>query len=68
MHESFAFSGLQPPVGCFLLLSIFWFQPLVWVSYFCFCRDLELACDEKVITAMRSSERLDYSEAQLTLS
>lgn len=58
---------LWKPLG-FLFLSIFWFHPLVWISYFCFCRDLELACDERVITAMSSTERLGYSEALLTLS
>ena len=34
--------------SAFLLLCIYWFHPLVWVSYFLFCRDIELACDQQV--------------------
>ena len=36
------------PLG-FLLLTIHWFNPLLWLSYVLLCRDIELACDEKVI-------------------
>lgn len=44
---------LWKPLG-FLLLSIYWFNPLIWIAYILLCRDIELACDEKVIKAMKA--------------
>ncbi|MGN0572111.1 MAG: M56 family metallopeptidase [Candidatus Fimenecus sp.] len=55
------------PLG-FLLLSIYWFHPLVWVSYFLFCRDMELACDERVVRKMPSAEKKAYAETLLLCS
>lgn len=55
------------PLG-FLVLAVHWFNPLVWVSYLLLCRDIELACDEKVIREMRSAQRADYSQALLSCS
>ena len=52
------------PLG-FLLLAIHWFNPLVWVAYALFCRDLEFACDEAVIKSLDPSQRADYSQALL---
>ena len=52
------------PLG-FILLAVYWFNPLVWLSYVLFCRDLEFACDEAVIKALDASERADYSQALL---
>ena len=54
------------PLG-FLLLSIYWFNPLLWVAYVLLCRDIESACDEKVISEFGDNEKADYSEALLTL-
>ena len=54
--------------AAFVILSIYWFHPLVWVSYFLFTKDLELACDERVIREMNPEERADYSEALLSCS
>ncbi|MBO5039752.1 MAG: hypothetical protein J6D09_01490 [Clostridia bacterium] len=51
----------------FVLLSFHWFNPIVWLSYILLCKDIEMACDEKVIKYMTSSERADYSEALLSL-
>ncbi len=51
----------------FVLLSLHWFNPLVWLAYILLCKDIEMACDEKVIKYMTSSERADYSEALLSL-
>ncbi len=48
-----------------LLLSIHWFNPLVWLGYVLFCRDVELACDEKVVGALGAAERADYSQTLL---
>lgn len=52
----------------YLLLSVYWFHPLVWAAYLLFCRDLELACDEKVIRAMDLEERKAYSRALVACS
>lgn len=55
------------PLG-FLLLTIHWFNPLMWLSYVLLCRDIELACDEKVIKALDHDQRADYSQALLSCS
>ncbi len=55
------------PLG-FLLLSIHWFNPLMWLGYILLCRDIELACDEKVIKEMDTEQKADYSQALLTCS
>ncbi len=52
----------------FLLLSVYWFQPLLWVAYIVFCRDIEFACDEKVIKLLSQEERKSYSRALLCAS
>lgn len=49
----------------FLLLSVYWFQPLLWVAYILLCRDIELACDERVVKNWSADERRAYSEALL---
>lgn len=50
----------------FLVLALHWFNPLVWLGYVLMCRDMELACDEKVIASMDSHERKAYSLALLS--
>lgn len=55
------------PLG-FLLLAVYWFNPLMWLSYVLLCRDIELACDEKVIKEFGSRQRADYSQALLACS
>ena len=52
----------------FGLLCIYWFQPLLWLGYALFCRDMELACDEKVASALSPSHRANYSQALLNCS
>ncbi len=49
----------------YILLAIYWFNPLIWAAYILFCRDIELACDEKVIKHMNIHERKAYSETLL---
>ena len=49
----------------FLLLSIYWFNPLVWAAYILFCRDLETACDERAVGNMTEAQRKAYSYALL---
>lgn len=55
------------PLG-FLLLAVHWFNPLMWVGYIFLCRDIELACDEKVIKSMNNENRADYTQALLSCS
>ena len=55
------------PLG-FVLLAVYWYDPLVWVAYILFCRDMELACDERVIRDMAAEERAAYSQALLDCS
>lgn len=52
----------------FLLLTIHWFNPLTWLAYLLLCRDIELACDEKVIRSLGVERRVDYSQALLACS
>lgn len=58
---------LWKPLG-FVLLSIYWFNPVLWLSYILLCRDIELACDEKVIKGMENADKKAYSEALLSCS
>ena len=55
------------PLG-FLLLTIHWFNPLMWLAYILLCRDIELACDEKVIKTLEREDRANYSVALLQCS
>lgn len=55
------------PLG-FLLLTIYWFNPFIWVAYILLCRDIEAACDEKVIKIMDDAAKKDYSETLLSCS
>ena len=55
------------PLG-FGLLVVYWYDPLVWLAYILFCRDMELACDERVIRDMAAEERAAYSQALLDCS
>ena len=55
------------PLG-FLLLALHWFNPLMWLVYVLLCKDIEFACDEKVIKELNTEEKADYSQALLNLS
>ena len=58
---------LWKPLG-FLLLSVYWFNPVLWAAYILLCRDIELACDEKVIGREGEAFKKQYSEALLACS
>ncbi len=58
---------LWKPLG-FLLLCVYWFNPLCWLAYVLLCRDIELACDERVIRDLDRGQIADYSEALLRFS
>ena len=52
----------------FLALALHWFNPLVWIAYVLLCKDIELACDERVVQFMELEERKSYSAALLSCS
>ena len=58
---------LWKPLG-FLLLSVYWFQPLLWAGYILLCRDIERACDEKVIKNKDNLFRVQYMESLVSCS
>ena len=55
------------PLG-FLLLTVYWFNPILWIAYILLCKDIELACDEKVIKDMGTEIKKPYSEALINCS
>lgn len=55
------------PLG-FLLLCVHWFNPLMWLAYILLCRDIELACDERVIRDLDCGARADYTQALVACS
>ena len=61
------FDHIWKPLG-FLLLAVYWFNPLLWLAYILLCRDIELACDEKVVKEYGAEAKAAYSEALLKSS
>ena len=55
------------PLG-YVLLAVYWFNPLLWLAYTLLCRDIELACDERVLRGMDAGQVKDYSSALLACS
>ena len=49
-------------------LALHWFNPLVWTAYLCTCKDLEMACDERVVRDLSLEQRKAYSAALLSCS
>ena len=58
---------LWKPFG-FLLLTLHWFNPFIWIGYVLLCRDIELACDEKVVKEFDNQQKADYAQALVTCS
>ena len=58
---------LIKPLG-FYILALHWFNPLVWLAYILLCRDIEAACDERVIKEMTHEQRQSYSATLLCCS
>ena len=55
-------------LAAFLALSIHWFNPLVWVAFRLFCKDMEMSCDEAVIKKMGEKIKADYCVSLMNLS
>ncbi|MBQ2254828.1 MAG: hypothetical protein II325_06725, partial [Clostridia bacterium] len=58
---------LWKPLG-FLLLAVYWFHPLLWVGYILLCKDIELACDERVLAELGEESKKTYSNALINCS
>lgn len=58
---------LIKPFG-FLLLTVYWFNPVIWIAYILLCRDIELACDERVIKELGEQAKKPYSSALINCS
>ncbi len=52
----------------YVLLMVYWFHPLVWAAYLLLCKDIELACDESVISRMNRRKKKEYAGALLAAS
>lgn len=61
------FDHIRKQIG-FGVVAIHWFNPFVWIAYMLFCKDIELACDETVITKMSLSEKKSYATSLLLCS
>lgn len=59
--------NIWKPVGL-IILAIHWFNPLVWLAYSLLCRDIELACDERVVKTMDEEEKRNYIKSLLICS
>lgn len=57
---------LVKPLG-FLLLAIHWFNPLVWLAFHLMSRDMEMSCDEKVLSQLGEEARREYSLSLLSI-
>lgn len=58
---------ISKPLG-FLLLSVYWFNPTIWIAYILFCKDIELCCDERVIKMLGSDSKKPYANALINCS
>ncbi|GEM_PF-2010274 len=69
-HEQYHIKRLDYIIkpAAFLLLMVYWFHPLVWVAFFCMCRDMEMSCDEKVLSESGIFMKKDYSLSLLSFA
>ncbi|MCR5322767.1 MAG: leucine-rich repeat protein [Lachnospiraceae bacterium] len=67
MHENAHIRHLDPVLKMIavMLAAVYWFNPLVWIGFILFNRDIELACDERAVGRMEKNEKIAYSEALL---
>ncbi len=70
LHEKFHIRRLDHVVKpvAFAALCIHWFNPLVWIAFILFCKDMEMSCDEAVVNRLGEEIRADYSASLLALS
>lgn len=58
---------ISKPLG-FSLLSVYWFNPIIWIAYVLFCKDIELCCDERVIKMLGNDSKKPYANALINCS
>lgn len=70
MHEQYHIRRKDPwiKLGAFVLCILYWFHPLIWISYFCMIRDMEMSCDEYVLQNSTSDIRKAYSRSLLSFA
>ena len=70
LHENMHIRHLDHLIKpfAFLLLSVYWFNPVMWLSYILLCCDIELLCDERVIRKMGNDIKKSYSESLVNLA
>lgn len=70
MHEQYHIRRKDPwiKLGAFVLCILYWFHPLIWISYFCMIRDMEMSCDEYVLQNSSSDIRKAYSRSLLNFA
>ncbi len=54
--------------AAYLMAVVYWFHPLVWLSYYFMCQDMEMSCDEKVIRRLGNDVKQDYSRLLLSFA
>lgn len=52
----------------FLVTAVYWFNPVIWISYFLMSRDMEMSCDEKVMKDTKAESKGLYANLLLSLS
>lgn len=69
-HERYHIRRRDPVIkaAAFLILSVYWFHPLVWISWLCMTRDMEMSCDEYVLGSMDRDIRAQYSQSLLAFA
>lgn len=69
-HETYHIKRKDPIIKlfAFLLLSVFWFHPLLWYSYYLFVQDMEMSCDEAVLRRMGNEIKQEYSDSLLSFA
>lgn len=69
-HESCHIRRLDPlwKQLAFLLLAVYWWNPLVWVAFACMAEDMEMSCDEAVIASLGCQVKKEYSVSLLTFA
>ena len=69
-HEQYHVRRFDPlwKLIAFLLLAVYWWNPLVWIAFFYMVRDMEMSCDEAVVRELGEDIRADYSASLLSLA
>lgn len=69
-HEQCHIRRLDPlwKLIAFLLLAVYWWNPLVWCAFFYMVRDMEMSCDEAVIEQFGNDIKQGYSNSLLAFA